>query len=273
MIAREVAATIAPQLQAAGIPDHEFEAELLTRTAGGISRAAYFARAEFPEDATNVLAEFVRRRLEREPAAYLLGRREFYGIAFRVGPGVLVPRPETELLVEAALEHLAGQPDAIVADLGTGSGCVAIAIAAHAPAAQVVGIDASAEALSVARANRDELGARVGLLAGDLASPLRRADVVVANLPYIPAADIASLQAEVRDWEPRMALDGGHDGLDLVRRLVSDCGDRLRPRSLALEVGAGQAPAVAALVAAAGGVAATTPDLAGIERMVTGRWT
>lgn len=272
MSARTEAMRIAGELDGAGVPDAAFESELLVREAGGLSRAAYFAGSELEAQQRARLHQLAQRRANREPFAYITGRREFYGLEFEVGPAVLIPRPETELLVEVALKELAEQPWALVADIGAGSGCIAVSVAKHAPAAAIVAADASHEALTLARRNAERLHAKVGFVRGNLAQPLARADVIVANLPYIPSAEAARLEPEIRDWEPRSALDGGPDGLDLVRELVADCATRLRPRLLALEVGLGQAQTVAALGRTLGANAEVLPDLAGIDRVVCLRW-
>lgn len=273
MNAREVASQLAAEFEQAGVPDASFEAELLTRFAAGISRASFFAGADLDAGACERLRDLAGRRLRREPAAYLMGHREFYGLDFVVGPGVLIPRPETEMLVEVGLAHLVTSPGATLVDVGTGSGCVAVAIAANAPHARVVAVDVSEEALVVARHNARRHNTGVEFVEGDLTTSLGRADVVVANLPYVPDQYMAALQPEIREWEPRVALFGGEDGLDLVRRLIADCGERIRPELLAMELGIGQANVVAALVEAAGAEAAILEDLAGIPRVVTGRWT
>jgi len=272
MNAREVAGAAARRLEAAGLEDARFEAEVLVREAAGISRAAYFAGAVLEGEARRRLEAWLERREQREPLAYITGWREFYGRRFAVGPGVLIPRPETELLVEIALEELRGAPGATVVEVGTGSGAVAVSVAAEAPAARMAATDISPVALRFARLNAAAHAPRVQLLLGNLATPIRRADIVLANLPYIPSAEIDALEPEVSRWEPRVALDGGPDGLRLVRELIADCAVRLRPKLLALEVGFGQAEPVAALGRAAGARAAFVADLAGINRVVCLRW-
>ena len=207
-----------------------------------------------------------------------LGRREFYGLTFAVGPGVLIPRPDTETLVAATLaaigEHPASRRLVRVADVGTGSGAVALALARHAPTAKVWATDVSTEALAIAGANRRRFGleARVVLLAGDMLDPVSDPlDVVAANLPYIPTTEVARLLPEVRDWEPQGALDGGVDGLDAFRALAAQLPAHLAagPRAVLLEVGAGQAQAVAALFAeVVGGAVRLHRDLADLERVV-----
>lgn len=272
MSARAVAAGLAAELEGAGVPDAAFESELLVRTAAGLSRAAYFAGSELETEQRERVRELVARRLAREPFAYIAGRREFYGLDFEVGPRVLIPRPETELLVEVALQELQRTPGARVADIGTGSGCIAIAVAKHAPAASIAAIDRSGEALKVAARNAIMNGVTVRFVRGSLAKAIGGADIILANLPYIPSGGIAGLEPEVRDWEPRDALDGGPDGLELVRELVADCGGRLRPALLVLEIGVGQAQDVGRYGRELRAEVKVLRDLAGIERVVCLRW-
>jgi release factor glutamine methyltransferase len=292
--ARTLGRGIARELAEAGITDPEFEAELLVRATAGLSRAEYFADKPVADGPTAAVELAAGRRIRREPASYITGTREFYGIEIAVGPGVLVPRPETEMLVDAALAELgphspAPSPDGagegessgarrrgapIFVDVGTGSGCVAVALAIQpaAAGAMIVGIDVSNAALCFARRNRDAAGARVALVKGDLLEGISRADIVLANLPYIPAGEIDQLEPEVSRWEPRVALDGGEDGFVLIRRLIDDCADRVRPRLLALEVGFGQAATVATYAAERGAAVSVAKDLSGIERVVSARW-
>lgn len=272
MNAREAAARVTRELASAGIEDAAFEAEYLVRTAAGISRARYFAGYELREDDRVRLAEFVARRLTREPAAYIAGEREFHGLALEVSPDVLLPRPETELLVELAIREASGLNEPVIIDAGTGSGAVAIAAALELPRARVIGTDVSTRALAVAARNGSRHVAGVQLVAAGLLAPFRRADIVLANLPYIPTGEVQALEPEVRDWEPIVALDGGGDGLELVRAIIDDCAARLRPGLLALEVGFGQSRAVQAYCRARGAATEIVPDLAGIERVVCARW-
>lgn len=184
-------------------------------------------------------ADLVTRRRRREPVAYLLGRKEFYGLEFAVDPRVLIPRPETELLVDLALAQIsdrAGRP-VVVADVGTGSGAIAITVAVHAPGTKVYGIDISRDALVVAEENRKRLAAEGGpqFLEGDLLSPLPEpADVIVANLPYIADSEYSGLQSDVRDYEPKVALQAGVEGLDLIERLLAQLPSRMQPRGAVL---------------------------------------
>jgi release factor glutamine methyltransferase len=258
-----------------GLASARLDAELLAAHAFGMSRIELYAHFDRPLAAAELASyrDLVSRRLAGEPVAYLLGHKEFWSLDLLVDSRVLIPRPDSETLVEEALDRIAG-PGGRIADVGTGSGALALALAKARPEAQVFATDISPEALDVARANAERLGLTVTFLQGDLARPLLlagRFDLIVANLPYIPSADIDGLAADVRS-EPRLALDGGADGLALVRRLVAGAPEVLQPGGcLALEVGAGQAGAVADLLreASLGGVGSRR-DLAGIERVVSG---
>jgi len=230
----------------------------------------------------------VRRRLRREPVAYILGCKGFRNIELAVDRRVLVPRPETELLVELALEL---RPRRIL-DVGTGSGAIALAIAAELPGCEVLATDTSAAALEVARGNAARLGLaeRVQFVEGTLPGDevgwvgeagAERCDLVVANLPYVAEVEWADLEPEVTEWEPREALLAGADGLDAIRTLLADervrslsrpARQRANATAIALEVGAGQSAAASALMREAGfGTVETRPDLAGIPRVVWGR--
>lgn len=233
----------------------------------GCGRAALAADpdAGVPADAGRRFGEMVRRRLRREPVAYILGRKGFRHIEPAVDRRVLIPRPETELLVELALEL---RPRTVL-DVGTGSGAIALAVADELPECEVVATDTSTEALKVAIANAERLGLleRVRFEEGSIPEG-EDFDLTVANLPYIAEGDWASLQPEVTRWEPREALLAGADGLDAIRGVIP----QVRAGVLALEVGEGQAGAVATLLVRAGfDEIQTRPDLAGIERVVWGR--
>lgn len=217
----------------------------------------------------------VRRRAAHEPFAYVVGSRELYGRAFAVDRRVLVPRPETETLIDEALAILrSSQREAIapplIVDVGTGSGAIACTVALEAPFATVVGCDVSREALSVAATNRDrlKLGRRLHLVNGHLLTWLGQpADLVVANLPYVPSARIPTLMPEVADWEPRLALDGGSDGLDLVRALLADAPRAVRPGgSILLELDPEQMQAASRLVP--GARSRVIEDLGGLDRVL-----
>lgn len=269
---QESAKRAATRLAEGGIPDTAFEAEMLARTATGTTRSQYYAGFEANEAAAARLQRFIERRLQREPSAYIAGMREFFGLEFEVTPAVLIPRPETELLVEIGLAELRAHPRSVVVDVGTGSGCIAVSVAANAPSATVIATDVSPDALAVARRNATRHGANVTLTRGHLASAIARAGIILANLPYIPSTVVETLDPEIRDWEPRCALDGGPDGLSLIGPLIADCATRLHPALLAMEVQDGQAAHVVALATAHGAVVQVAKDYAGIDRVVCARW-
>ncbi len=222
--------------------------------------------------------QMVSDRLEGRPVAYLTGQREFMGLDFLVTPEVLVPRPETELIVEEALRLIHGGPeDSVVVDVGTGSGAIAVSLARHAPSARVLATDLSEAALSIARQNAERYRVKVEFLLGDLLEPILVAlagqiDVIAANLPYVPTAQIDTRPPAVRA-EPRVALDGGGpDGLGLYRRLIPQAFRFLRPGGhLLFEIGPGQGGTALALVPRARWESRIMPDLAGWERVVIAR--
>jgi release factor glutamine methyltransferase len=271
---RQRVAELAAELAAAGIDDARSEAWLLLSAATGCSRAALVAGAVdglSPAEEER-LATLAARRLRREPMAYILGSREFWSLPFQVGPAVLVPRPESETVVEAALAEIAdrGAPLRIL-DLGTGSGCLLLALLSELPHARGLGIDRSAAALAVASTNAERLS-----LAGraafresdwgrDLAGPF---DLIVSNPPYVARADAASLAPEVLAFEPEDALFAGADGLCAYHALAPDCARLLAKDGVAcLEIGQGQAAAVEGIMRRHGlRLVASRPDLAGIER-------
>jgi release factor glutamine methyltransferase len=267
-------------LRAANIDDAEAEAGILLRHALGQDRVFMYLHLpdELPPDQEAAFFELLRRRIEHRPTAYLTGTREFYGIEFYVAPGVLIPRPETELVVEESLRLLraraAGGRTPVFVDAGTGSGAIVIAVARNWPNARYIGTDISAAALQVAALNakRPRLAGRIELLQGDLLEPVPGdVDVIAANLPYIPTEVWHTLSPEIRDHEPRLALDGGEDGLATIRRLIWSAPSHLTSDgALVLEVGDGQAPAVLDLLAERFPACRryTRQDLAGIDRIV-----
>lgn len=266
--------------RARGIDNPRLDAELLLSHVLGTTRIQLIVDSKRPlaEGELSRFRELVKRRRAREPMAYILGQREFYGRSFRVDRRVLVPRPDTEALVEVALARTSSVSMCMhVLDLCTGSGCVAVTIARERPTSTVYASDASADALAVARDNAQRLGAHaVVFRQGDLFEATDacglRFNLVTANPPYVASGEIASLMQDVRDFEPRVALDGGPDGLALLRRIVADAPARLAPGGiLAVEVGAGEAPAVAELFRATGldGVQVAR-DYGRIERVVSG---
>lgn len=254
-----------------GIPDPRREALWLLARAWGVEEIALrvHPEREVPAEVEARYNDWLRRRAAGEPAHHLIGSCEFWGRDFAVSPAVLVPRPETELLVQVALD-LPLSPTARVLDVGTGSGCIAITMAAERPKWRVAAVDRSASALEIARANARRHGVEVANHLGDLTAPVAPPwDLVIANLPYIPTDELARLPDEV-GYDPVSALDGGPDGLDLIRRLVTDLPRILRPCGGAvLELGEDQADAVAEIAAEAGlGVARRIKDPGGCERVV-----
>jgi release factor glutamine methyltransferase len=265
--------------RARGIENPRLDAEVLVAHALGIDRTRVIIESQRPLEPAELalLRDLVKRRRSREPIAYLRGFREFYGHPFHVDSRVLIPRPDTEALVEVALErssHLSLSMRLL--DLCTGSGCVAITIARQRPTARVLATDQSKGALDVARDNAERLGAyNVAFREGDLFAAVpgeMRFDVITANPPYIPTSEIEGLTADIKDFEPRLALDGGTDGLDFVRRIVSGAPSFLDEGGvLALEIGAGEATATRALFEEHGyRDVRVDRDYGKIERVVSG---
>jgi release factor glutamine methyltransferase len=271
---RQIVARVGDRLAAAGIGSARAEAWLLLGRVSGRARPQLIA--DSLESLTSAqeaeLERLVRRRLAREPIAYILGEKEFWSLPFQVGPAVLIPRPESETVVEAALAALPERQAALrLLDLGTGSGCLLLALLSELPNTTGLGVDASAAALEIAEANAHRLG-----LAGRARFEQRTwatgldcpFDLIVSNPPYVSEADRAKLQPEIRDFEPQAALFAGPDGLEAYRALAPDCARLLRPAGfLALEIGQGQGDPVARILEQHGLiVTARYSDLAGIER-------
>jgi release factor glutamine methyltransferase len=264
-----------------GIASARLDAELLATLAFARTRVELYTHFDQPLGDPELAAYrgLVQRRMAGESVAYILGRKEFWSLDLQVDARVQVPRPDTETLVEQALELLKAMPNngrtLRVADIGTGSGALALALKKERPGDEVFAVDISPDALDVARGNATRLGLDISFMQGDLVSPLAGLgpfDLIASNPPYIPSQDIAGLAPEVRH-EPRLALDGGADGLVLVRRLASDAHKILVPGgALAMEIGAGQAEEVMAILRGEGytGIG-TRRDLASIERVVFGR--
>jgi len=264
---------------ARGLGTPRLDAELLVAHVLALPRVQLYVQFErvLSPDELAALRALIKRRQAGESVAYLPGRKEFGKLEFTVDARVLVPRPDTETLVEEATARLGAPAEGVaprIADVGTGSGALAITLAKLRADAAVFAGDVSAAALEVARANAERLGAAVTFVEGDLAAPLAAHapfTLILANLPYVPSGELAALPPDVRT-EPALALDGGADGLDLVRRLVADAPSLLASGGvLALEIGAGQAEATRALLQAAGFTdVQTRKDLGGIERVVSG---
>jgi release factor glutamine methyltransferase len=264
------------RLAAAGVASPRVDAELLIGRALGTTRTALYSdpERELPAEEAAEVEHLVGRRETREPLAYVLGEWGFRRLTLKVDRRVLVPRPETEVVVERCLELLRGLDRPVVLDVGTGSGAIALAIADEHQGARVTAIDVSVGALEVARENARAAELDVTFVEHDVDYGLEgEYDLVVSNPPYVGSEEIETLEPEVRDWEPRGATVAGETGLEAIERLVAQAPAALEPGgALVLEVGAGQAAAVAALLEGAGlaGVG-RGPDHAGIERIVWGR--
>ena len=266
------------KLESAGIPDARLEAEVMVMNVLRMPRQAIFAEQEreVSEQQQVALDELLKRRYTREPLAYILGQREFYGINVVLTPAVLIPRPESEGLVEHALfMAMMGMEstDLTIADVGTGSGAIAINLAIHLPMGRIFAVDISDSVLDVAAYNirAHGVGDRVSLAIGDLLDAVPEPlDLIVANLPYIPTDRISTLQPEVQK-EPVLALDGGADGLDLIRRLLAQAENKLKSHGIILlEMDPDQVPVVAelALQHFPKGSTDVEQDLAGMDRIL-----
>jgi release factor glutamine methyltransferase len=272
---------LAQQLRAAGIDSANTDARILIGHALSLDHTALAVAADRPLDVKEreAIAALARRRLAREPVARVVGSKEFWNLRLRISASTLVPRPETETVVEvalAAIEANGPRTRALrIADFGTGSGALLLALLSELPNASGVGTDTSLDALVTARANARRLGImRAAFVAGDMASPLGAAfDLIVSNPPYIASEEIAALAPEVRAFDPRSALDGGPDGLDCYRSLTASAPALLRPGGvLVVEIGAGQADAVARLFSTAGlALEPPQPDLNGTPRVLLAR--
>ena len=276
MTAHDAIEEAAGRLASAGVAEPRLDAERLLRHVTGWDAAALLvhSRDAIAEDDERRFRELVAQRARRRPMQHLTGLAPFWRHELRVTPDVLIPRPETEHLVEAALERLKGVERPVVVDVGTGSGCIALAIAAERPDASVHAVDLSPAALAVARENAARLGLaeRVVFHEGDLVGPLhgQRVDVLVSNPPYVGADEVEGLEPEVRDHDPRMALVPPGDRFSVYRRLASDARAVLRPGgTLMVEIGQGMESEVARIFEAAGlTVERVVPDLQGISRVV-----
>ena len=262
---KQALADITTRLKAAGLEDPRREARLLLAAALNTNQAGLIARDEVDPSA---YANFLARRANHEPLAYLTGHKEFWGLDFLTSKATLIPRPDTETLVEAVLES--GLKPTTVLDLGTGTGCLLLSILHEFPHAFGVGLDLNPEAAQLAATNAQRLGlsTRASFLAGSWADSLaQKFDLVLSNPPYIESADIPGLMPDVAAYEPALALDGGTDGLTAYRAILAALAEILSPTGLCvLELGAGQFPALKALADSSGFTATPKPDLSGIER-------
>jgi len=274
---------LAARLRAAGLDEAELDARVLTAAVVGLDLTGLVAQAKRPLTAAEVvqLEQYARRRLAGEPVARILGTREFWGLPFQLSEATLVPRPDTETVVELSLEifrprSVSARPPRI-ADIGTGSGAILLALLHEIPDAFGVGTDVSLTALATARDNARALGlaGRAAFVACSYAAALAGPfDLIVSNPPYIPTGDIASLSIEVRDYDPRLALDGGNDGYDAYRALIPQAAQLLAPGgALVVEAGQGQAGIIETLMtgSALSPDRAPRADLAGILRAVSAR--
>ena len=272
---------LADQLRKANIESPELDARVLIGHALGLDHTGLAAAAtqQISDLTATQIERFAARRIAREPVARIVGEKEFWGLRLAVTPAVLVPRPETETVVELALVQLGeiARTRALrIADLGTGSGAILLALLSEFPNARGIGADIAADALDVARSNAQHLGlsTRADLIVSDYGAALDGPfDLIVSNPPYIASAEIATLAPEVREHDPRLALDGGADGLGAYRAIAADAPRLLAPSGhLIVEIGAGQERAVADLFAAEGlAIVATRHDLSGIARAIAAR--
>lgn len=263
------------QLREADVPNDLLDAQTLLAHTLGQDRTYLIIHFNQPlaDDVQSHYQSLIQRRVAREPLQYIVGTQEFYGLEFEVTPDVLIPRPETELLVEETLRLAAELSAPLIVDIGTGSGCIAVTLARELPTARVIALDVSAAALAVAQRNavRNGVQARVELIESDLLTNLPadcRADFILSNPPYIAQSEMPTLQREVRDWEPTIALTDFGDGLQFYRRLLADAPRHLQPGGyLLVEMGYQQAEMIKALVArAVWREPKALHDLQGIER-------
>ncbi len=263
-------------LYAGNIEDASLESELLIRHVTGYNRVQLYQNleSEFPADKSDGLQQVISRRIEGEPSVYITGNREFYGLDFYVNKDVLIPRPETEHLIDKALELGRLYPRPVIADIGTGSGAIAVSLAVNLSRAEIIAVDISFDALKTADINchRHNVNDRITLLCGNLLEPLTvKADIITANLPYVRIDDIP-----VNSREPKQALDGGEDGLDIIRLLCKQVESKINAGGhLLLEIGLGQKDDVFDLLENIASVKdiEVIPDLRGIDRVVCANFT
>ena len=271
MIIRDCLNQTRDTLSGGNIDDASLESELLVRHVTGYNRVQLYQNLEqeFPADKFDGLQQVISRRLQGEPSAYITGNREFYGLDFYVNKDVLIPRPETEHLIDKALELGKSYARPVIADIGTGSGAIAVSLAVNLPSAKIIAADVSFDALKTADINsfRHNVNDRITFLCGNLLEPLaEKADIITANLPYVRKDDMPD-----NSYEPKSALDGGEDGLDTIRLLCSQVEDKINPGGhLLLEIGLGQSDAVVDLLKNTASVKdiEVIPDLMGIDRII-----
>lgn len=259
------------------IEDPDIDAETLLRCATGLNRNEMYLEygRELTGSETELLDSLIDRRLRGEPTSYIVGHKEFFGIDFEVNRSVLIPRPETELLVEKAIELARRREMSLIADVGTGCGAVAVALATHLPQCKIYAVDISQDALEVASANcaGNGFAGRVRLLCGNLLEPIPEpVDMIVANLPYVKDEDWGHLPDAIKAHEPRQALAGGEDGLDVIKELLSTAKDKLRPGGVILiEIGYDQGAPVLKLASdiLPRGQTALYTDLSGLDRLIS----
>ena len=274
MTYREALTVTTSLLKEAGVPEPSLDAWYLLSHAAQLSRSDFYLREEeeLTEEEQKHMEIAVKERVRRVPLQYILGTQEFMGLSFSVNENVLIPRQDTEVLAEEAIRFL--PPDGRLLDLCTGSGCIALTVKCKVPGALVVASDISKTAIMTAKENQKALEATVEWVVSDLFSGIRGTfDVITCNPPYIPTEVIQTLQPEVRDFEPREALDGGADGLDFYRRIVPEAGSFLAEGGvLLLEIGYDQGEAVSGLMEEAGfEEIRVIRDLAGKDRVVKGK--
>ncbi|MEN6520943.1 MAG: peptide chain release factor N(5)-glutamine methyltransferase [Armatimonadota bacterium] len=278
-IAQELASAMGTLAQE-GVETSQLDAEVLMAHVIGSQRVYVITHQEraLTDDELCRYRDFAARRAKREPLSYITGEKEFWGLSFDVTPAVLVPRPETETLIETALPTLRDRENPLIADIGAGSGIIAISLAVELPDAVVYATEISPEAVKVARRNaiKHQVEVRIDILEGDLLDPLPeevkgKLDAVVSNPPYIPSEEIYHLQPEITNYEPRGALDGGEDGMDYHRKILEASREWLKPGGwVHMEIGIGQGEAVSAYARNIGYTnTKVINDLAGIDRVVS----
>jgi release factor glutamine methyltransferase len=265
------------RLAVAGCPTPRLDAEILLATVLDQEREWLYTHPEkgLTPDQLEQFLTWLNRRERREPVAYLTGHKEFFGLDFKVNHHVLIPRPETELLVETVIQKITKYPrrqSFAIADIGTGSGCIAIALAKHLPPAKVWAVDISPQALTVAQHNarQHQVTEQITFVAGDLLAPLDGSfDFIISNPPYVSDGELATTMPEVQHYEPAQALAAGPDGLAIIRRLLAQTSEKLKPGgSLIFEIGAGQGQVVVKLAGTHFFQVRLGQDLAGLDRIV-----